>query len=106
VLKLDIMITHSSAVREEVFQLELEQIHRNARMRMGVVWAFIFVSIGRGFYEYISRQGSEGLAEGVLYAVLPAVILGLMGFPLVNHYARKAEAKLRARFSEQPRRRP
>ena len=106
VLKFDIMITHSSAVREEVFQLELEQIHRNARMRMGVVWAFIFVSIGRGFYEYISRQGSEGLAEGVLYAVIPAVILGVMGFPLVNHYARKAEAKLRARFSEQPRRRP
>jgi hypothetical protein len=100
------MVTPSPALREELFQLELEQIQRNARMRNGVVWAFIFISVIRGFYTFISRQGTEGLKEGILYAVVPAVILALMGFPLVRHYARKAEAKLRGRFAEQPRRHP
>lgn len=100
------MVTPSPAVREQIFQLELEQIQRNARMRNGVVWAFIFVSIGRGLYEYLSRQGAEGLEAGLLYAFVPAALLALMGFPLVKHYARKAEEKLRGRFAEQPRRNP
>ncbi len=100
------MVTPSPALREELFQLELEQIQRNARMRNGVVWAFIFVSIGRGIYEFISRQGMEGLEAGILYACIPAALMALMGFPLVKHYARKAEAKLRVRFAEQPRRDP
>lgn len=100
------MSTPSPALREQLFQLELEQIQRNARMRNGVVWAFIFVSIGRGLWEFMSRQGVEGLEAGLLYAFVPAVILGLMGFPLVRHYARKAEEKLRGKFAEQPRRHP
>ncbi len=100
------MVTPSPALRQELFQLELEQIQRNARMRNGVVWGFIFVSVGRGLYEYASRQGTEGLADGLLYAFIPAVILALMGFPLVRHFARKAEEKLRGRFAEQPRRHP
>jgi hypothetical protein len=100
------MITPSPALRQELFQIELEQIQRNARMRNSVVWAFIFVSIGRGFYEYLSRQGTEGLEKGILLAFIPAAVLALMGFPLVKHYARKAEEKLRSRFAEQPRRHP
>ena len=100
------MVTPSPALRAELFQIELEQIQRNARMRNGVVWAFIFVSIGRGFYEYYSRQGADGLEAGILYAFLPAAILGLMGFPLVRHFAHKAEKKLREKFAEQPRRHP
>lgn len=100
------MIAPSPALREELFQLELEQIQRNARMRNGVVWAFIFISVIRGLYAFISRQGMEGLKEGILYAVVPAVILALMGFPLVRHFARKAEEKLRGRFADPPRRHP
>ena len=100
------MVPPSSALRQELFQLELEQIHRNARMRNGVVWAFIFISIGRGLYEFVSQQGMEGLEAGLLYAFVPAAMLALMGFPLVRHYARKAEEKLRGRFAEQPRRHP
>jgi hypothetical protein len=100
------MVPPSRALREELFQLELEQIQRNTRMRSGVVWAFIFISIGRGLYEYISRQGAEGLEKGILLAFIPAAVLALMGFPLVRLYARKAEEKLRIRFAEQPRRHP
>lgn len=100
------MVTPSPALREELFQLELEQIQRNARMRNGVVWAFIFISLGRGLYEFLSRQGSEGLEKGLLLAFVPATVLALMGFPLVRHYARKAEEKLRSKFTEQPRRHP
>lgn len=100
------MVTPSPAAREQLFQLELEQIQRNARMRAGVVWAFIFISLGRGLYEFMSHQGYEGLEAGMLYAFLPAAIMALMGFPLVKHYARKAEAKARGRFNEQPRRNP
>lgn len=100
------MVTPSPALREQLYKLELEQIQRNARMRNGVVWAFIFVSFARGTYEIISRQGSEGLAEGILRGVLPAVVLALMGFPLVRHVARKAEEKLRDRFEREPRRHP
>lgn len=100
------MVTPSPALREELFQLELEQIQRNARMRNGVVWAFIFVSIGRGFYEFVSRQGNEGLEAGLLYAFIPAAMMALMGFPLVKHVARKAEDKLRVRFAAPPRQNP
>jgi hypothetical protein len=100
------MVTPSPALREQLLQLELDQIQRNARMRHGVVWAFIFISIGRGLYEYVSRQGAEGLEAGLLYAFLPAAFFALMGFPLVRHVARKDEAKVRARFAEQPRRHP
>jgi tetrahydromethanopterin S-methyltransferase subunit F len=100
------MATPTPAPREQLFQMELAQIHRNARMRAGVVWAFIFISLGRGLYEYLSRQGAEGLAEGILYATIPAIILALMGFPLVRLFARKAEEKLRGRFAHEPRRDP
>lgn len=100
------MVIPSPAVREELFQLELEQIHRIARMRNGVVWAFIFISFARGAYEIFAREGLEGLAEGLLRGVVPAAILALMGFPLIRHFAQKAEAKLRGRFAEQERRYP
>ncbi len=99
------MVTPSPALREELFQLELRQIELNARMRNGVVWAFIGVSICRGIYEYYSH-GFEALEVALLYAFLPAALLAVMGFPLVRYYARKAEEKLRARFAEQPRRDP
>ncbi|MGE4061752.1 MAG: hypothetical protein AB7E79_00130 [Rhodospirillaceae bacterium] len=100
------MATQSQALREDLFRLELEQIHRNARMRNGVVWAFIFISFLRGAYEVVTHEGMEGLPVGILRSVVPAVLLALMGFPLVRYVARKAEEKLRARFSEQPRRHP
>ena len=98
------MVTPSPALREELFQLELQQIALNARMRNGVVWAFIGISICRGVYEYY-LHGAEQLEAALLYAFLPASLLGLMGFPLVRYYARKAEEKVRAKFAEQPKRR-
>lgn len=100
------MVTPSPAVREELFQLELEQIRRIARMRNGVVWAFIFVSFARGAYEIVSREGMDGLLEGVLRGVFPAALLALLGFPLIRHFTRKAEAALRGRFAETPQRWP
>lgn len=96
------MVTPSPALREELFQLELQQIALNARMRNGVVWAFIVISICRGAYEYYSHDFQQ-LEIALLYACLPAAILGVMGFPLVRYYARKAEEKLRAQFAEESR---
>jgi hypothetical protein len=100
------MVTRSPALREELFQLELEQIQRIARMRNGVVWAFIFMSFARGAYEILVRDGMDGLLEGTLRGVVPAALLALLGFPLVAHFTRKAEAALRGRFAEQSRRGP
>lgn len=100
------MTTSSPAAREQLLQLELEQIQRVERMRNGVVWAFIFISVVRGGYEIFTRDGFEGVPEGILRGVVPAVFLALMGFPLIKHFSRKAEARIRGKFDASPRRDP
>ncbi len=92
--------------RDQLFQLEYDQIQRVARMRYGVVWAFIFISIARGAYEIAVREGMEGLPEGLLRSVIPAALFAFLGFPLIKHFARRAEERLRERYTAQPRRNP
>lgn len=97
-----IMAVHDT--RDERFHLELQQIGRVARMRYGVVWAFIFISFARGAYVIATREGLEGVQEGLLRIIFPAAMLAFLGFPLVKYFARKAEDRLRAQFSMAPRR--
>ncbi len=86
-------VIHARDIPPESYASAVDRVRNVAKTRAGMVCGVVIVAL----IQFVPENGSHTLKDALL-AILPAVIIAAMAFPLIAWALRRDEARLRTQY--------
>ena len=84
---------HTRVIPPESYACALDRVHQTAKTRAGMVCGVVIAAL----VQFVPGSGTHGPAATLL-AILPAIVIAAVAFPLIAWAAKRDAARLRMQY--------